>query len=90
MNGTYQPLSRPIFIYVNKKSAQRPEVKEFVDFYLKNAPTLVKQVKYIPLPDTAYKLAPERFAKRVTGTVFGGEAKVGVKIEELLKLEKKK
>ncbi|OGP82016.1 MAG: protein sphX [Deltaproteobacteria bacterium RBG_16_54_11] len=90
MDGTYYPLSRPIFIYVNKKSAQRPEVKEFVDFYLKNAPTLVKQVKYIPLPDMAYKLAAERFSKRVTGTVFGGEAKVGVKIEDLLKLEKKK
>jgi phosphate transport system substrate-binding protein len=50
----------------------------------------VKQVKYIPLPDMAYKLAAERFSKRVTGTVFGGEAKVGVKIEDLLKLEKKK
>ena len=90
MNGTYHPLSRPIFIYVNKKSAQRPEVKEFVEFYLKNAPTLVKQVKYIPLPDKAYKLALERFAKRVTGTVFTGESKVGMKIEDLLKLEEKK
>lgn len=90
MDGTYYPLSRPIFIYVNKKSAEKPEVKEFVEFYLKNAPTLVKQVKYIPLPDRAYKLASERFAKRVTGTVFGGEAKIGMKIEDLLKLEEKK
>ncbi len=63
MDGTYYPLSRPIFIYVNKKSAERPEVKEFVEFYLKNASKLVKQVKYIPLPDRAYKLAAERFAK---------------------------
>ncbi|MGQ9645103.1 MAG: PstS family phosphate ABC transporter substrate-binding protein [Thermodesulfobacteriota bacterium] len=90
MDGTYFPLSRPIFIYVNKKSAERPEVKEFVEFYLKHAPTLVKQVKYIPLPDRAYRLAEERFAKRVTGTVFGGEAKIGMKIEDLLKLEEKK
>lgn len=90
MDGTYSPLSRPIFIYVNKKSAERPEVKEFVEFYLKHAPTLVKQVKYIPLPDRAYKLAEERFARKVTGTVFGGEAKIGMKIEDLLKLEEKK
>ena len=90
MDGTYQPLSRPIFIYVNKKAAERPEVKEFVEFYLKNAPKLLKQVKYVPLPDRAYKLAEERFARKVTGTVFGGEAKIGMKIEDLLKLEEKK
>jgi phosphate transport system substrate-binding protein len=51
---------------------------------------LVKQVKYVPLPERAYKLAEERFAKRMIGTVFGGEAKIGIKIEELLKLEEKK
>src|SRR4030043_2456835 len=90
MDGTYNPLSRPIFIYVNKKSAERPEVKEFVEFYLRNASKLVKEVKYIPLPDRAYKLAMERFAKRMTGTVFGGEAKIGMKIDALLKLEEKK
>jgi phosphate transport system substrate-binding protein len=90
MDGTYNPLSRPIFIYVNKKSSERPEVKEFIEFYLRNAPKLVKQVKYIPLPEKAYKLASERFGKRVTGTVFGGEAKIGMKIEDLLKLEEKK
>jgi len=90
MDGTYYPLSRPIFIYVNKKSAERPEVKEFVEFYLKNASKLVKEVKYIPLPDRAYKLAAERFSKRVIGTVFGGEAKIGMKVEDLLKLEEKK
>lgn len=89
MDGEYQPLSRPIFIYVNKKSADKPEVKEFVEFYLKNASKLVKQVKYIPLPDRAYKLAEERFAKRITGTMFGGTAEVGVKIEDLLKREEK-
>lgn len=90
IDGSYQPLSRPIFIYVNKKSAEKPEVKEFVEFYLKNASKLVKQVKYAPLPSKAYKLAEERFAKRKTGTMFGGEAEVGVKIEDLLELEEKK
>jgi phosphate transport system substrate-binding protein len=90
MDGTYNPLSRPIFIYVNKKATERPEVKEFVEFYLKNAPKLVKQVKYVPLPDRAYQLAAARFGKRVTGSVFGGEAKIGMRIEDLLKLEEKK
>jgi phosphate transport system substrate-binding protein len=90
MDGTYAPLSRPIFIYVNKKSAEKPEVREFVEFYLKHAPKLIKQVKYIPLPDRAYRLAEERFSKRVAGTVFGGEAKIGMRIEDLLKLEEKK
>ena len=89
MDGTYQPLSRPIFIYVSKKAAGKPEIKEFVEYYLKNAPKLVQQVKYVPLPAKAYKLVEERFAKRKTGTLFGGEAEVGVKIEDLLKREEK-
>ncbi len=89
MDGTYSPLSRPIFIYINKKSADKPEVKQFVEFYLKNAPMLVKQVKYVPLSDQIYKLTEEHFAKKKTGTVFGGEAQVGVKLEDLLAREKK-
>lgn len=68
-DGTYQPLSRPIFIYVNKKSVDRAEVKEFVEFYLKNARRLTKQVKYIPLPDRAYKLIMERFTYKKTGSL---------------------
>ncbi|MDO8703977.1 MAG: PstS family phosphate ABC transporter substrate-binding protein [Sulfuricaulis sp.] len=88
-NGTYQPLSRPIFIYVNKKSAAKPEVKEFVEYYLKNAAPLVKEVKYVPLPANAYTMALGHFQKGKTGTVFGGEAEVGIKIEDLLKREAK-
>ena len=90
MDGTYRPLSRPLFIYINKKSLEKPEVKEFVDYYQKNADTLTRQVKYVPLPANAYKLAQERFAKMKTGSMFGGEEKVGMKIEELLKLEEAK
>lgn len=86
MEGRYHPLSRPIFIYVNKRSVERPEVKKFVEFYLRNASKLARQVKCIPLPDRAYKLAAERFAKGVAGTVFGGEMRVAMKVEELLKL----
>jgi phosphate transport system substrate-binding protein len=88
-DGTYQPLSRPIFIYVNKKAMHKPEVKEFVEFYLKNAAKLVKQVKYVPLAQNAYTIGLEHLNKGKIGTVFGGEAEVGIKIDDLLKREAK-
>jgi len=86
-NGTYNPLSRPIFIYVSKKAIDRPEVKEFVEFYLKNAPTLVKEAKYIPLSAGAYELAAENFKNVKLGTAFGGHSEIGMKVDELLKKE---
>lgn len=89
INGTYQPLSRPIFIYVSAKSAQRPEVKEFVEFYLKNATALVKEVKYVPLSAADYQHALTNFGKTKTGTAFGGHSEVGVKISDLLAREPK-
>ena len=88
-DGTYNPLGRPIFIYVSKKAAAKPEVKEFVEYYLKNAAPLVKEVKYVPLPAKAYSTALEHFQKGKVGTVFGGGSEVGLKIEDLLKREAK-
>jgi phosphate transport system substrate-binding protein len=86
MNSTYQPLSRPLFIYVNATAAAfKPEVKEFINFYLQNAPTLVKEVKYIPLPPNEYKAVDAHWKALKPGTGFGGVPEVGVKIEELLK-----
>lgn len=88
MNGTYQPLSRPIFIYVNKKSLDRPEVAAFVRFYLQSAPRLVREVGFIPLPDKAYTLAQHRVDSRRTGSLFGGRgSQVGVRIDQLLEKE---
>ncbi|MQY51165.1 PstS family phosphate ABC transporter substrate-binding protein [Rhodocyclus tenuis] len=89
VDGTYQPFARPIFIYVNAKSAEKPEIKEFVEFYLKNGEALSKDVKYVPLPSKAYAFNLEHFGKRLKGTKFGGENKVGITIEELMKLEAK-
>lgn len=54
-DGTYKPLSRPLFIYVAKSSLEKPEVKAFVKFYLENAPELTKSVYYVPLTDDKYK-----------------------------------
>jgi phosphate transport system substrate-binding protein len=88
-NGTYAPLSRPIFIYVAEKSLEKPEVREYVEFYMKNAAKLVKEVKYVPLPARAYQMNLEHVAKKKMGTVFGGEADVGAKIDDLMKREAK-
>lgn len=60
-DGTYSPLSRPVFIYVTDAAARRPEVSSFVNFYLKNAPTLVPDVGYIPLNDEEYTAELSKF-----------------------------
>jgi phosphate transport system substrate-binding protein len=89
IKGSYQPLSRPIFIYVNAKSLAKPEVREFVDFYMKNAAKLTREVKYVPLPDSAYKIGLEHIAKSKLGTVFNGTSEVGITVEELMRRESK-
>ncbi len=89
LDGSYQPLSRPIFIYVNVKSLAKPEVKEFVEYMMKEAPKIAKEVKYVPLPPKAYTSNLEHIAKGKKGTVFGGNAEVGVTIEELMAREAK-
>jgi len=87
--GTYTPLARPIFIYVNVKSLDKPEVKEFVEYYMTHGAKLAKEVKYVPLPNAAYRTAWEHVTKGKKGTVFGGIAEVGITIEELLRREAK-
>jgi phosphate transport system substrate-binding protein len=86
--GVYQPLSRPIFIYVSKKSVEtKPEVAKFVEFYMDNKQSakLVQEVGYVPLPDNAYDVFLARFKDCKLGTAFHG-AKVGVSIDDLLKM----
>lgn len=60
-NGSYKPLSRPLFVYVNSTSVKSPEVIEFVNFYIDNAGELSKDVGYIPLPDENYAKQKENF-----------------------------
>ena len=86
--GTYQPLSRPVFIYVSTKAAARPEVQKFVEFYMANAEKLVREVNYVGLGDAAYTMVGDRFAKRKTGSVFSGVNTVGVTIDQLLSKER--
>ena len=60
-NGTYSPLSRPLFVYVNSTSVKFPEVVEFVNFYLENSGELSTDVGYIPLPSELYTAQIEKF-----------------------------
>lgn len=82
-DGSYQPLSRPVFIYVNTKSADRPEIKEFVVFYMQHGPELVEEVKYFPLKQEFYKQNIELLHSKTPGTVFGGRAATGISMDEL-------
>ncbi len=87
LDGSYQPLSRPIFIYVSEKAYAKPEVQEFTQYYLRHGAKLAKEVKYVPLPAKAYELNIEHLAKGKLGSVFGGTPEVGVTIDDLLKRE---
>ena len=69
-DGTYSPLSRPIFIYVAKAAASKPGVKEFVEFYLESASSLVEQVGYVKLPSAVYAAVRKRFEDLVVGSMF--------------------
>jgi phosphate transport system substrate-binding protein len=88
-DGTYVPLSRPIFVYVNAKSLGKPEVKEFIDYYMKNGEKLIREVKYVPLPKSAYELNLKHVKDMKKGTVMGGKNEVGITIDELMKREAK-
>ncbi|MBD1932751.1 MULTISPECIES: PstS family phosphate ABC transporter substrate-binding protein [Cyanophyceae] len=88
-NGTYTPLSRPMFIYVSSKSINKPEVQQFVQYYIGNAGKFAREVKYVALPAQAYTLASNHFKNKKFGTVFAGDTKTGLRIEQLLQLEAK-
>ncbi len=85
-DGTYQPLSRPLFVYALKESLAKESVKSFLDFYLDNVSELVRDVGYIPLSDETYELLNKRLLEEKTGSLFVDlESNVGIKLEEILK-----
>ncbi|NJK33998.1 MAG: PstS family phosphate ABC transporter substrate-binding protein [Oscillatoriales cyanobacterium SM2_2_1] len=83
-DGSYNPLSRPMFIYVSERSAKRPEVRRFVTFLMNSAPSLVKKADYIPFTRSQYSQILTIFNRNRVGTVFGGKNQVGVRISEIL------
>ena len=85
-DGTYQPLSRPLFIYVSVAAAKKPYIKKFIEFYLANAPELVTEVGYVPLQEDSYTAASERFQAGTKGSVFAkAGSQIGLKMSELLR-----
>lgn len=85
-NGTYQPLARPEFIYVNEESAKREEVAAFIHFYINNAPELAAETGAIPLPKEAYAEAIKKFDERITGSMYANEStNVGANLVQLMK-----
>jgi phosphate transport system substrate-binding protein len=83
-NGSYAPLSRPMFIYVNAAELRRPQMQQFVQFYVNNAGRFASQVGYIPLPANAYQSYLQRAQRRTQGTAFGGRQAIGVTIAEVI------
>ena len=85
-NATYQPLSRPIFIYVSLSALERPEVDAFVEFYLTQAAPLVREVGYVPLSEPEYDLVRTRKGSGTTGTMFGpGTSQSKTSLEDALR-----
>ena len=73
-NGVYAPFSRPLFIYVNAKSIDKPQVRAFVDFYLRQGPALAEEVGYVRLPETISKRVYANFVNRKLGTQYLDES----------------
>ncbi len=88
-NSTYQPLARPIFIYVNRaRIDEKPILDAFIDFYMVNASELSAEVGYVPLTDEIYQAAQKRYDNRVVGSIYaGGGSQVGVSLLDLLSAE---
>ncbi|MBU3694561.1 MAG: PstS family phosphate ABC transporter substrate-binding protein [Rhodocyclaceae bacterium] len=84
LNGTYTPLARPLFIYVNVKSLERPEVNAFLDYAMKNFAAAAKETKYVALKPAAYEVGKGRIAGKKLGTVFGGGGDTNVTMDFVL------
>jgi len=83
-NGSYAPLSRPMFIYINAAALRRPQVQQFAQYFVNNASRYSAQVGYIPLPAAAYQTYLQRVQSRTQGTAFGGRQAIGVTIAEVM------
>lgn len=89
LNGTYRPLSRPLFIYVNAEAAKKPEVKAFISYFMKNGASVAKKVAYVPLPAQTYTKMQQRFDGGKVGTAFGGKEPTSLSVNDLISLEPK-
>lgn len=85
ISGNYSPLSRPLFIYARKEALKRPEIQQFVAYYLEKGAELAREVGYVSLKPSIQKLALERLQKQVVGSVYhGATSHVGLTLEDLM------
>lgn len=91
-DGTYSPLARPLFVYVNKNSLKRvPVVKDFVNYQIDASnKERFTEAGYVPLPESLLVEFREKIEKAETGSLFNGESAVGVKLADKLNEEKEK
>jgi phosphate transport system substrate-binding protein len=90
LNGSYRPLGRPLFLYFSVKALARPEVRAFADYYLANGARFAREANSVPLPARAYTVARDWVQATREGSVFDGESKLGVTVDELMSREARK
>ena len=84
-DGTYSPLSRPLFIYVSKKAWKEPDVKDFVSYFVSyDRADLLRDLGFVPFPERVHDLVLDRFQRGLSGTIFGGENPQHGTVEEIL------
>jgi phosphate transport system substrate-binding protein len=86
INGTYQPLSRPLFIYVRSEAARRPEVRSFLEFLNRDQGRLTREVGFVELPAAVYAYNLETLARMRLGSKFGGETVVGIGMDRWMQM----
>ena len=86
MDGSYNPLARPLFIYLNAtKAAFDPNVRKFINFYLKYAAEMAEEVGYIPFSTAEYKMIENHYKTLKTGTAFE-KPSIGLSVKQMLEL----
>jgi phosphate transport system substrate-binding protein len=84
-NGSYSPLSRPLFIYVSKKAWKEPDVKDFVSYFVSyDRADLLRDLGFVPFPERVHDLVLDRFQRGLSGTIFGGQNPQHGTVEEIL------
>ena len=84
-DGTYSPLSRPLFIYVSKMAWKEPDVKDFVSYFVSyDRADLLRDLGFVPFPERVHDLVLDRFQRGLSGTIFGGENPQHGTVEEIL------
>jgi phosphate transport system substrate-binding protein len=84
-DGTYSPLSRPLFIYVSMEAWADQEVKDFVSYYVSyERSDLLKELGFVPFPEVVHDLVLDRFQRGITGSIFGGDNPLTGTVEEIL------